>query len=148
MRMLQCQRLCDESAHRPSKYARMLETECIDHAGCIIGEPCDVERFPIVSRATDPAVVDEDQLVRRRETIDERRIPIGVRRGKSVQNKQPQAIPNATIGNLCTIDLDCSRWLTGHGRRQEITSRASKSILCEQQARWLQQYAARGRCRR
>jgi len=41
----------------------MLETECIDHAGCIIGEPCDVERFPIVSRATDPAVVDEDQLV-------------------------------------------------------------------------------------
>src|SRR5947209_5829611 len=46
------------------------------------------------------------------------------------------------------IDQDCSRWLTEHGRRQEITSRASKSILCEQQARWLQQYAARGRCRR
>ncbi len=75
----------------------MLETELVDHASCIIGEPRDVERFPIVSRATDPAVVDEDQLVRRRETIDERRIPIGVRRGKSVQNKQPQAIPNATI---------------------------------------------------
>src|SRR5205807_4688618 len=112
------------------KYARMLEIECIDHAGCIIGEPCDVERFPIVSRATDPAVVDEDQLVRRRETINERRLPIGGGRGKAVQNEQRQAIPNTTIGNLCTIDLDCSRWLTGHGRRQEITSRASKSTLC------------------
>src|SRR5437773_5500026 len=101
MRMLQCQRLCDESAHRPSKYARMLETECIDHAGCIIGEPCDVERFPILSRATDPAVVDEDQLVRRRETINERRLPIGGGRGKAVKIEQREDIPIGTVCTLC-----------------------------------------------
>jgi hypothetical protein len=37
----------------------------------IIGEFGDIERLPVVAGAANPAIVDEDELVGRRESIDE-----------------------------------------------------------------------------
>jgi len=67
---------------------------------------CDAEWFSIIGRATDPAVIDEDQLVERRESIDERRIPVGAGRGEAIQHQKRLAIANSTITNLRAIDLN------------------------------------------
>jgi hypothetical protein len=69
--MWQGQRLRDESAHGPSQYARTLEAERLDYMCGIISELGDVEWFSVISRTADPAVIEEDELVRRRESIDE-----------------------------------------------------------------------------
>src|SRR5262249_4214873 len=109
MRMLQCHHLCDESAHRPSENACMLETKCVDNTRSIISELSDVESLSVIGRAPDPAVVDKDHLVRRCEAIDERRIPIRAGRREAVQDEKRRAIPDAAIRNLCTVDLDRSK---------------------------------------
>ena len=105
--MLQGQRLSDEAAHGPPEDAYALETERLDYVRGIMSEPGDVEWPPVVTRTADPAVVEEDQLVGRREAMNERRIPVAARRGESVQDQKRAAIADSPINNFRVIDLDC-----------------------------------------
>jgi hypothetical protein len=45
--MLQCEGLRDKSAHGPSNYTRVLDTESLDHLRGIIGKLGDAERLSI-----------------------------------------------------------------------------------------------------
>jgi hypothetical protein len=69
----------------------------------IISELGDVEWLPVISRITHSPVIDQDQLVERREPMDERRIPVGTCRSESVQDQKRPALPNTTVGDLCAI---------------------------------------------
>ena len=104
--MLQRERLRDKSAHRPSQYACALETERLDYMRGIVCELGDVEWLSVVARAADPAVIEQDELVGRPEPINERRIPVGARRGEAVQDQKRSAFPNSAITNLRALDRD------------------------------------------
>jgi hypothetical protein len=72
----------------------------------VTGQLGDVEWFSVIGRAADPPVIDEDELVSRRESIDERRIPVGTRCGEAIENQKRSAFPNSTITNLRALDSD------------------------------------------
>jgi hypothetical protein len=124
--VLQSQRLRDKSAHRPSHDTCTLETECLDYVRAIIRELRDIEWISVVGRATDPAVVEEDELVGRREPMDERRIPVGARRSEPVQKQKRAAISNSAINDLRAIDLDRRCRISFH--RTNSTIEASRHL--------------------
>jgi hypothetical protein len=105
--VLQGQRLSDEAAHGPPKDAYALETERLDYVCGIIREASDIEWPPVVGRTADPAVIEKNHLVVRREPVDEQRIPVGTRRTESVQNQKWATIPKSPINNFRAIDFDC-----------------------------------------
>ena len=67
-RVLQCECLRDESAHRPSHYTRALETERLDYMRGIVSKLRNVEWLSVVRGAADAAVVEQDEFVGRRES--------------------------------------------------------------------------------
>ena len=69
--MLHSERLGDESAHRPSQYAYTIEAERLDYMRSVISELSDVERLSLIGRVADPAMIEKDELVGRRESINE-----------------------------------------------------------------------------
>jgi hypothetical protein len=61
--VLQGESLSDESAHRPPEYAWALHVEHLDYSRGIIAELVDTEWPSVVRGGTDPAIVNEDELV-------------------------------------------------------------------------------------
>ena len=91
--MIQCEDLGDESAQRPSQDAYALELERLNHSPSVVGELGDIEgRFAIRGKP-DAAVVEEDDLVGRRELVDEGGVPVGARRGQAVEDQQWSPLP-------------------------------------------------------
>ena len=78
--------LRDESAHRPSEHACSLELERLDYPRRVARKFGDVEWRSIVVRGADAAVVEEDNFIGGRESVDERWVPVGARRGEPVED--------------------------------------------------------------
>ena len=83
----------------------------------IIGEFSNIKWLPVVGGATDSAIVEEDKLVGRRESVDKRRIPVRACRGETIQHQERSAMSNSTISDLCPIDLEFLKRFIRHGRR-------------------------------
>jgi hypothetical protein len=92
--------------HRPSEYAWALHVEHLDYSRGIIGELVDTKSPGVVRGGTDPAIVNENELVGRREHINKRRIPVRTRRGEAVQDYKRSAISNSAISDSSAINLD------------------------------------------
>ena len=116
IRVLQGERLRDESAHRRSEYAWSPEDKRLDYSRSIIGELGDIKWPSVIRGAADPTVVEEDELVGRCEAVDERRIPVGARRGEAIQEQERSAIPNSTTNDSRAINLDRGTRFTVHRR--------------------------------
>src|ERR1700741_5603725 len=101
--MLHGERLGDESAHRPSHYACTLEAERFDYMRSVISELSDFEWLSVIGRSPATAMIDEDELVRRCEPVDERRVPVGARRSEPIEDQKGRGFPNSTITNLHAI---------------------------------------------
>jgi hypothetical protein len=95
----------------------VLYAERFHYSRRIIGELGDIKWASVVSGATDAAIVEEDDLVGRRESVEKRRIPIRTCRRESVQDHERSAIPNSMISDLRPIDLEFLERLVGHRRR-------------------------------
>jgi hypothetical protein len=104
--VLQGESLSDESAHRPPEYAWALHVKHLDYSRGIIGELVDTKWPSVVRGGTDPAIVNEDELVGRREHVNKRRIPVRACRGEAVQDYKRSAISNSTISDFRVIDWD------------------------------------------
>ena len=103
--MLQRERLSNKTTHRPSEQTCALDTEYLDYSRGIIGELGNIKWPSVVCGATDSAIVEEDELIGRREPVDKRRIPVRTCRGETIQGDKRSAVPNSTISDLCPIDL-------------------------------------------
>jgi hypothetical protein len=73
----------------------------------IISELSDIEWPSVIGRSAHPSVIKQDQLVRRREPIDERRIPVSNGRSEPVQDQKRWTTSDTTISDLRAIDWDC-----------------------------------------
>jgi len=49
----------------------MIEAERLDYMRSVISELSDVERLSLIGRVADPAMIEKDELVGRRESINE-----------------------------------------------------------------------------
>src|SRR2546430_2069308 len=87
-RVIQGEDLGDESAQRPSQNAYALELERLDHSPGVVGELGDIEGRSVIRGKPDAAVVEEDDLVDRREPVDEGGVPVSARRGQAVEDQQ------------------------------------------------------------
>ena len=67
-----------------------METERLHCVRRIISELSDIEWPSVIGRSAHPSVIKQDQLVRRREPIDERRIPVS--NGGSEPRSGPEAV--------------------------------------------------------
>jgi hypothetical protein len=65
-----------------------------------------IKWLSVVCGATDSAIVEEDELIGRREPVDKRRIPVRTCRGEAVQDYKRSAISNSTISDFRAIDWD------------------------------------------
>ena len=83
-RMLQGERLDNETPHRPSEHVCPLDTEHLDYSRGIIGELGNIKWPSVVCGATDSAIVEEDELVGRREPVDKRGIPVCTCRAETI----------------------------------------------------------------
>jgi hypothetical protein len=81
-----------------------METERLHCMRRIISELTDVEWPSVIGRSAHPSVIKQDQLIRRREPIDQRKIPVSNGRSEPVQHEKWWAIPNTTISDLRAID--------------------------------------------
>jgi hypothetical protein len=115
-RMLQSKGLGDKSAHRPTEHAHTFELERLDYVRGVVRELVDIEWRAIISGSADAAVVEEDELVGRRQAFDERRIPIGAGRGQPIENQQRSPAPKPMISDSSAIDRDCPYRIVGHQR--------------------------------
>src|SRR5437870_6192 len=70
-----------------------LVTECIDHAGCIIGERAMSKGFPSSVERPIPRLSTRISSFEDARPSMKEGLPTGVGRGKAVQNEQRQAIP-------------------------------------------------------
>src|SRR5467141_5009606 len=104
--MLQGERLDNETPHRPSEHVCPLDTEHLDYSRGIIGELGNIKWPSVVCGATDSAIVEEDELIGRREPVDKRRIPVRTCRRETIQDHKRSAVPNSTISDLGPVDLD------------------------------------------
>src|SRR5438552_4098732 len=104
--MLHSERLGDESAHRPSQYACTLEAQRFNYMRGVVRKLSDVKRLSVIGRAPDPAMIEKDELVGRRESINERRVPVGARLSEPIQDQKRPALPDSTRTNLRAIDLN------------------------------------------
>ena len=77
-----------------------LDTEHLNYSRGIIGEFSNIKWLPVVCGATDSAIVEEDELVGRRESVDKRRIPVRACRGETIQDHKRSAISNSTISDF------------------------------------------------
>jgi hypothetical protein len=94
-----------------------LHAERFEYSQHIIGELGNIKWPSVVRGATDSAIVQENELVRRREPVDKRRIPVCTCRGETIQDHERSTIPNSTISDLGSIDLEFLERLVGHRRR-------------------------------
>ena len=121
----QSEGLGDESAHRPTQHAHTLEPERLDHARGVVGELVDIEWRAVIRGSANAAVVEEDELVGRRQPFDERGIPIGTGRGQAIENQQRSPAPKPMERDSPAIDQDCPYRITGHQRPSEKALQAS-----------------------
>ena len=105
-RVLQGERLGNETTHRPSEDVHPLDAERFDYSLHVIGELSYVKWPSVVRGVTDSAIVKDDELVERGKSVDKRRIPIRTCRREAVQDHERPAIPNSTISDLCPINLE------------------------------------------
>ena len=84
-----------------------METEHLHCMRRIISELSDIEWPSVVGRSAHPSVIKQDQLVRRREPVDERRIPVSNGGSEPVQDQKPWTTSDTTISDLRAIDWDC-----------------------------------------
>jgi len=106
-RVLQRERLSNKTTHRPSEQTCALDTEYLDYSRGIIGELGNIKWPSVVCGATHSVIVEEDKLVERRESINERRIPVRARRGETIQDQERSAMSNSTISDSSAINRDC-----------------------------------------
>jgi len=66
----------------------------------------DTKWHSVVRGGTDPAIVNEDELVGRRERVNKGMIPVRTRRGEAVQDHEWTAFSNSTIGDFRATDWD------------------------------------------
>ena len=85
----------------------MFETQRLNYVRGISSKLRDVEWLSIVCRAADASVVQQDQFVRRRESINERRIPVCTRRTEAIQDQKRPAASDSVINELSAINRDC-----------------------------------------
>ena len=85
----------------------MFETQRLDYVRGIIGELRNVEWLSVVCRTANAAVVQQDEFVRRCESINERRIPVCTRRTEAIQDQKRPALPDSAINNSSAINRDC-----------------------------------------
>ena len=85
----------------------MFEPQCLNYVRGIIGELRYIEWLAVVSRTANAAVVEQDELVRRCESINERRIPVCTRRTETIQDQKRPALPHSAINNSSAINRDC-----------------------------------------
>jgi hypothetical protein len=115
--VLQGERLGNETTHRPPEHVYPLDTEHLNYSRAIIGEFSNIKWLPVVCGATDSAIVEEDKLVGRRESVDKRRIPVRACRGETIQDQERSAPSNSMISDLRSVDLNCANQLTKHRRQ-------------------------------
>ena len=85
----------------------MFETQRLNYVRSIIGELRNVEWLSVVLRTANAAVVEQDEFVRRCESINERRIPVCTRRTEAIQDQKRLALPDPAINDSTTINRDC-----------------------------------------
>ena len=77
----------------------MFEAQHLNYLRGIIGELRNVEWLSVVRRTANAAVVEQDEFVRRRESINERWIPVCTRRTEAIQDQKRSALPDSAINN-------------------------------------------------
>ena len=65
-----------------------------------------VEWLSIICRAANTAVVQQDEFVRRRESINERWIPVCTCRAEAIQDNKRLATSDSAISDSSAINLD------------------------------------------
>jgi hypothetical protein len=85
----------------------MFEPQRLNYVRGVIGELRNVEWLSIVRRTANAAVVEQDEFVRRCESINERRIPVCTRRTEAIQDQKRSALPDSAINNSSAINRDC-----------------------------------------
>ena len=85
----------------------MFETQRLNYVRGIMGELGNVEWLSVVRRTANAAVVEQDEFVLRRESINERRIPVCTRRTKAIQDQKRSAASDSAINNSSAINRDC-----------------------------------------
>jgi hypothetical protein len=90
----------------PSHHTRPLDTERLDYTRGISSKLRYVEWLSIIYRSADAPVVQQDKFVARRESINERRIPVSARRRETIQQHKRPALPDTAINNSSAINRD------------------------------------------
>ena len=85
----------------------MFETQRLNYVRGIIGELRNIEWLSVVRRTANAAVVEQDEFVRRCESINERRIPVCTRRTEAIQDQKRSAASDSAINELSAINRDC-----------------------------------------
>ena len=85
----------------------MFEAQRLNYVRGIIGELRNVERLSVVRRTANAPVVEQDEFVRRCESINERRIPVCTRRTEPIQHQKRSAGSDSVINELSAINRDC-----------------------------------------
>ena len=71
----------------------MFETQRLNYVRCIIGELRNIEWLSVVHRTANAPVVEQDEFVRRCESINERRVPVCTRRTEAIQDQKRPPFP-------------------------------------------------------
>ncbi len=72
----------------------------------IISELRDVEWLSIICRGANTSIVQQDEFVRRRESINERWILVCTCRSEAVQHHKRPALADSTVNTSSAIKLD------------------------------------------
>ena len=95
----------------------MFETQRLNYSRGITGELGNIKWLSVACGATDSAIVEENEFVRRCESINERRIPVRTCRGETIHEDKRSATSNSMISDLRSVDLNCASQLTKHRRQ-------------------------------
>jgi len=107
----------NETTHRPSEQACALDTEHLNYSRGIVRKLGNIKWLSIVCGATDSAIVQENELVGRREPVDKRGIPVRTCRSETIQDHEWPAMTNSAITDLRPSDLEFLERLIGYRRR-------------------------------
>src|SRR6266496_1285657 len=125
--MLKGKHLGDESPHRPPQHTHTLELKRLDHSRGVVRELADIEWNSIICGSANAAIIEEDQLVGRRQPFDERGIPVGTGCGQPIEDQQRSPAPAPTVSEPPPTDRDRPYWVTGHLRPSKAILRTSSS---------------------
>ena len=73
-----------------------------------------------------PRLFEQDEFVRRRESINERRIPVCTCRAEAIQDQKRSALPDSAINDSSAINRDRWQWFSVHRCKSTISSVASR----------------------